>query len=223
MIHEVDEALRRLVKGEALGGAEVEVVLDAPSREWAARRSAPAVDLYLYDIREDTRRRTTGLVEERDGDGRVVGRHAPPRWLRLAYLVTAWTQRPEDEHRLLSALLACFLHEEQIPAPYLVGSLAEEPTPPALSVAQPPPDNHQVSDVWAALGGELKASLDLVVSVAVDPRRMQVPAPPVLEPLRARIVGPDGLEEERQGSLRPDQAERVAALAREGRRKRARP
>ena len=35
----------------------------------------------------------------------IVGRHLPPRHFKLSYLVTAWTQRPEDEHRLLSALL----------------------------------------------------------------------------------------------------------------------
>ena len=32
-----------------------------------------------------------------------------PRWFKLSYLVTAWTQRPEDEHRLLSALLGALI------------------------------------------------------------------------------------------------------------------
>jgi len=69
VIHEVDEALRRLVKEEALRGSDVDVVFDAPTREWAARRTAPTVNLYLYDLREDLRRRSRGLLNEYDRAG----------------------------------------------------------------------------------------------------------------------------------------------------------
>ena len=37
-------------------------------------------------------------------EGYVAGHAAIPRRFRLSYLVTAWTQRPEDEHRLLCGL-----------------------------------------------------------------------------------------------------------------------
>ncbi|MEV7547917.1 Pvc16 family protein, partial [Streptomyces sp. NPDC089915] len=30
----------------------IEVSFEAPTRDWAARRNAPAVNAYLYDIRE---------------------------------------------------------------------------------------------------------------------------------------------------------------------------
>ena len=104
MIHEVDSALRALVERE-VGTRDVEVVFDAPTKDWAGRRNAPTIDLYLYDIREDLRRRERGLLNEYDDDARVVARQLPPRYFKLSYLVTAWTQRPEDEHRLLSSLL----------------------------------------------------------------------------------------------------------------------
>ena len=109
MIHDVDESLRALIRRDALAGTDVEVVLDAPTREWSARRNSPTLDLYLYDIREDLRRRENGLIDVHDEAGRVTARRRPPRYYKLSYLVTAWTQRPEDEHRLLSAVLACFL------------------------------------------------------------------------------------------------------------------
>src|SRR5262249_54913690 len=112
VIHEVDSALRALIQREATGAADVEVVFDAPTKDWAGRRNAPTIDVYLYDIREDLRRRERGLINEYDDDGHVVARHLPPRHFKLSYLVTAWTQRPEDEHRLLSALLSCFLRYE---------------------------------------------------------------------------------------------------------------
>src|SRR3990170_3124272 len=60
VIAQVDDALRTLVRTEALDGSDVDVVFDAPTKDWAARRNAPTVNLYLYDIREDIRRRERG-------------------------------------------------------------------------------------------------------------------------------------------------------------------
>ena len=114
MIQEVDAALLALIEREATGTRDVEVVFDAPTKDWAGRRNAPTIDVYLYDIREDLRRRERGLLNEYD-DGRIAARHLPPRFFKLSYLVTAWTQRPEDEHRLLSSLLSCFLRHEALP------------------------------------------------------------------------------------------------------------
>ena len=74
MINEVDEALRSLVRAEVVNGADVDVLFDAPTREWAARRNTPTIDLYLYDIREDLRRRETGMIDIRDEQGIVVER-----------------------------------------------------------------------------------------------------------------------------------------------------
>ena len=125
MINEVDEALRNLVKAEVINGADVDVLFEAPTRDWASRRNTPTVDLYLYDIREDLRRRQTGMVDRRDDEGVVVERRQVPRFFKLAYLITAWTQRPEDEHRLLSAILACFMRHDTVPDSALTPVLRE--------------------------------------------------------------------------------------------------
>ena len=52
---------------------------------------------------------TRGLLHKTYPDGRVNARRQPPRWYKLSYLITAWTQRPEDEHRLLAAILRRWL------------------------------------------------------------------------------------------------------------------
>jgi len=176
MIHEVDEALRNLIRGEALRGSDVEVVFDAPTKEWAARRNAPTVNLYLYDLREDIKRRQRGLINEYGDGGRVVARHKPPRYFKLSYLLTAWTQRAEDEHRLLSQILLTVLQHEIVPAQLLRGQLAELGLGVRLTVALPPPEDRSFADVWSALGGELKPSLDIVVSAPVL-AGVPIPAP----------------------------------------------
>jgi hypothetical protein len=89
VIQEIDQALRALIRAEAFADRDVEVVFDAPTKEWAGRRNAPTVDVYLYDIREDMRRRARGVRTSTDGSGRIIGRHLPPRHFKPSYLVTA--------------------------------------------------------------------------------------------------------------------------------------
>jgi hypothetical protein len=167
VIHEVDEALRALFRADTSTVGQVAVVFDAPTRDWAGKVNAPTVNLYLYDIREDMRRRERGLLNEYDDQGAVVARRRPPRYFKLSYLITAWTKRPEDEHRLLSSLLSCLLRYEALPPQRLTGTLAELGLSVPMTVALPPPEDRSFADVWSALGGELKPSLDLVVSVPV--------------------------------------------------------
>ncbi|EFC85046.1 DUF4255 domain-containing protein [Parafrankia sp. EUN1f] len=173
MIHDVDATLAALLAAEAVAGGDTEVLFDAPTREWAARRGGPCIDAFLYDIREDVARREIAFEQVRDGAGRIVARRPPPRRLRLSYLLTAWTSRPEDEHRLLSALLAALLRHDAVPAEYLRGALVDQPIPVLLQLALPTGADRGIADVWNALGGELKPSLDLVVVAPFDPARVE--------------------------------------------------
>lgn len=180
MIAQVDAALREIVTSQALRGASLEVVLDAPTKDWAARRNAPTVNLYLYDIREDLRRRPAGWLEQRDPDDlAVVVRKPAPRYFKLSYLVTAWTQRPEDEHRLLDGLLRAFLRYDALPTELVTAPLDETGERVKLTVGLPPPEDRAFADVWSALGGELKPSLDLVVVAPVYTGREEAAGPPV--------------------------------------------
>jgi hypothetical protein len=217
MIQDVDESLRALVKRDALNGSKADIAFDAPNKEWSSRRNTPTVDLYLYDIREDLEQRDV-MWEEIRGDSRdprfVTERRPPPRRFKLSYLVTAWTQRPEDEHRLLSALLACFLRHPTMPAEALSGTLVDSRQPILLNIALPPPQDRSISDVWSALGGELKASLDLVVNAPFE-IKVAIPAgPPVLEEPRFSFAGPDGeAEDATTTAARGGRARRGAAAA----------
>ncbi|MGX1851627.1 DUF4255 domain-containing protein [Streptomyces sp. NPDC055299] len=204
MMHEVDEALRRVLRGGALPDGSGDVAFEAPSRDWAARRNTPTLNAYLYDIREDVARRERGAIAERDARGVVVRRRQPPRWFRLSYLVTAWTSRPEDEHRLLSAALGCLLGQETLPPAALTEALrALEVTIP-ITVAVPPPESRSIADIWSALGGELKPSLDVVITVPFPVRPSYEVAPPVTEGAAVVVRGVDGRpDDSRLRMLRP--------------------
>lgn len=187
MIHEVDEALRGLLDGAGLAASGVEVVFDAPTRDWAARRSAPTVCVFLYDIREDNTRRGSSSGEIYDDDGFVVARRAPARWFELTYLVTAWASRPQDEHRLLSQVLARLLSTDTLGPELLTGSLAELGLIVGLDAGGTGLDAPAASDVWSALGGELKPSLGVRVRAPLA-GTVQVVGPPVTDGLVVRSV-----------------------------------
>ncbi|HEY2668504.1 MAG TPA: DUF4255 domain-containing protein [Actinomycetota bacterium] len=203
MIHDVDESLQAVVRRDVLDGANVEISFEAPTRDWAVRRNAPTLNLYLYEIREDLQRREVQFEERRDASGFVVDRRPPARKFKLSYLITAWTQRPEDEHRLLSAVLSCFIAFDALPAEVLQGELAEQQEPIRTTIALPRPPDRPVSDVWTALGGELKPSLDLIVTAPLETGRRRPVGPPVLEEPRIGFRGSDGESEEpREGARR---------------------
>jgi len=189
VIPDVDETLQALVRREALNGSGVDVAFDAPTREWVARRSGPTVSLYLYDIREDLARREVQWEVVRDPDGTIGERRPPARRFRLSYMVTAWTQRPEDEHRLLSALLSCFIRHERMAPEALSGALARQAIPLFLTAGLPLGTDRSIADVWSAMGGELKPSIDLVVITPFLDTRLEKAGPPVREEPRFTFVG----------------------------------
>lgn len=180
MIHEVDEGIRRMLAGAGVPGGRGELAFDAPTSEWTAKRNAPTINVFLYDIREDLTRRHTGSTEEHDGEGMIVGWRSPPRWFHLSYLVTAWTNRPTDEHRLLSDVLACLVSADALAPQWLTGTLAELGLAVTLQAAGPVSEGRAATDVWTALGGELKPAIDLRVTAPLAGPRTPA-GPPVTE------------------------------------------
>ncbi|MEU6733954.1 DUF4255 domain-containing protein [Streptomyces physcomitrii] len=216
MIHEVDEVLKGLLGGGALTGSGIEVSFEAPTRDWAARRNAPVVNAYLYDIREDVARRQRGQVPVRDEREVVVRRRQPPRWFRLSYLVTAWTKTPQDEHRLLSAVLATLLPREMLGPDELPGSLGNLGLSVPVTVAGIQTESRSLAEIWSALGGELKPSLDLVVTAPFPAYPEYDAGPPVTEGAVVRVRGlDDDPPEDGERAHRPGQLATAREAARE--------
>jgi hypothetical protein len=168
MLADLDETLRVLLKRELArhGFDGVDVAFDAPARDWSSQLSGPTVNLFLYDLRESHEFRPTEW-----GDDRSNGRHRevrPPMIMECSYAVTAWTQAVEDEHRLLSQVLGVLFAFPQLPGDALAGRLAETARRFAIEgkIGQPKSDGK--ADFWSAVGGQYKASLDYVVTLACE-------------------------------------------------------
>jgi hypothetical protein len=168
MLADLDETLRAMLKRELArhGFDGVDVAFDAPARDWSSQLSGPTVNLFLYDLRESHEFRPTDWRTDRsNGRPREV---RPPMIMECSYAVTAWTQAVEDEHRLLSQVLGVLFAFPQLPGDVLAGRLPETAQRFAIEgkIGQPKSDGK--ADFWSAVGGQYKASLDYVITLACE-------------------------------------------------------
>jgi hypothetical protein len=169
MLADLDETLRALLKRELErhGFDGVEIAFDAPAREWSGQLSAPTVNLFLYDLREsqDARPVEWQHIRGQNGTARDV---RPPMIMECSYAVTAWTQAVEDEHRLLSQVLAVLFAFPQLPDDILQGRLAQMTATHTISGKVGAAKSDGKADFWSAVGGQYKASLDYVAQLACE-------------------------------------------------------
>jgi hypothetical protein len=177
MLHLLDETMENFLRAVVpLPQREVDVAFAAPDGDWAAALSSrPTVDLYLWDIRPNQSEREYGEVIVDGQDGRRFRREPLPR-VDCRYLITAWTSEVRDEHSLLGDLLTALLLHRVISDDYLHGVFAAVRPLPTLRLRSG--DGTENSDLWSALGGQLKPGLDLVVTVTVDAAARVIAGPP---------------------------------------------
>jgi hypothetical protein len=172
MIDDLDKVLRQLLIRELpIKNREVEIKFDQPSREWSSRLSRPTLNLFLYDVRENTRLRQaqpTWRVERHD-DGTATRRIKPVR-VDLHYMITAWAADPEDEHSLLARTLLALFRNPELPEDLLPEILQNQPVPIAIMAAQED-ELQNPADVWNVLDNEMRPAIACIVTMALDPYR----------------------------------------------------
>ena len=180
MLSEIDRALVTLLSTQTYLEERVRVDLDPPTKDWAARRTGPVLNLFLNDIRENTERRTADIVEVKDDKGIIVARRPTERTFMFSYAVSAWTSRPEDDHALLGAALMNLLQREYLPEDLCDGTLAELARvgrPAMIRVGGVLYSDRLVTELWSSIGGEFRPIIALTVSTLI-PAGLPTPAGP---------------------------------------------
>jgi hypothetical protein len=173
MIDDLDRTLAALLAQELPPGlaGQVAVTFATPNDQFPPQSvTLPALDLFLYDVRENRDlRRVDPQIERRNGS---VVQTPPAVRVDCSYLVTAWASPSSstpayDEHRLLGEAMRVLLRYPTLPAAVLQGALVSQELPlPTTSLQQGHLQN--LAEFWQALGGRARATLNYMVTLAVQ-------------------------------------------------------
>ncbi|MCP9835691.1 MULTISPECIES: Pvc16 family protein [unclassified Cyanobium] len=162
--------------------SDADVSFDRPSDTFNPQNTT--VNLFLYDIRENTELRCNEPVVERLNG--LVTLRQPPLRVACSYLVTVWIASGEvgeasilKQHQLLAEVLRVFAGQPTIPPALLSGTpLASQPYPITLVTLQSELMRNP-AEFWSALGGKLRPSFTLTATIAIDALTTPVSAKPV--------------------------------------------
>lgn len=174
MIRDLDETIAALLRRDLPSGLaeQVQISFATPDDQFPPQSVAlPAIDFFLYDIRENLELRSNEPLFQPRDDGTVIKYPAPVR-VDFSYLVTAWPSESvpdpaEDEHRLLGEVMRILLRYRALPEDLLQGVLAGQK--PDLPISSLQPGRLQsLGEFWQALGGKPKAALNYAVTVSIE-------------------------------------------------------
>ncbi len=169
MLGEVRGALRQLMYDHGrISPLEVDVGFEPPTRDWVERLTRPTLNLYLFDVRENTDLRQTALQAPRRGAGpNEAVRRQPPRRIDLSFMVSALTTEIEDEERLLWRLLSTLMKYPELPADVLPDGLRGL-QPPLTARVERSDHGPSLLDLWSGLGTRPHPALVYIVTVPLD-------------------------------------------------------
>lgn len=158
---------------------QVTISFDRPLE--GAIQQKPAINLFLYDVRENLERRSREWKMQRQENGTAV-KIQPPARVDCSYLITVWVNGddPQQEHHILSKLMRLFLSYGELPAALLQGSLAEQSMPVVLTALQSS-YLQSLGEFWQVTGGMPKVSLHCTATIAVPIEKDTGEFPVVLE------------------------------------------
>jgi Pvc16 N-terminal domain/Carboxypeptidase regulatory-like domain len=198
MIRDLSETLMAILDDPTLAIdfpelAAAQIVFDRPAGTFSPGQTA--IDLFLYDIRENMELRSNEPRYERlNGQTRI---HRPPMRVACSYLVTAWpvggTDLEMQEHRLLSQVMQVLSRYPKIPAPFLRGKLVGQEPPLPMMTAQTD-GLREPAEFWTAIGNKLRPSLTVTATIGMEVFPPEAPPPFTVTTAVIRLgkrTGPD--------------------------------
>jgi hypothetical protein len=184
MIRYLDESIGQLLRTKGNLPATHHIGFEIPDEHWKTRVNALnatdfAINVYLYDVRENRKLRSNERRQERV-NGLVKEKQVPAR-VDCMYLITAWKAEPQapasmqqwdtarEEHQVLSLILHTLLRFPVLPATALQGALAKLTPVPELPASVAQPDGiKNLGDFWSSVRNEWRPAIQYVVTVPFD-------------------------------------------------------
>lgn len=174
MIDDVSKTLKRILDDKAIANAckelfDAEIVFDRPTEQFKPDKLT--VDLFLYEVRENMEMRSNEPLISRS-DGKAIIKRAPLR-VACSYLVTAWAPGTGEEsqlkeQRLLSQTLQVLSRYPTIPEEFFPSeSPLKTQEPPLPMMITQMGGVKDPADFWSAIGGKMRPSLAVTVTVSL--------------------------------------------------------
>ena len=186
MFDDINRTIEALLKSDLPSdiAGQVSISFATPDDSFPpAGLQLPAINLFLFEIHENTQLREFEPSLERRTDGSIV-RVPPPAHIDCHYLVSAAAESTlgsqQDELHILGAVLRVLLRYRQLPDAVLKGVLAGK-TPPIRAAAVRPGMRPSGVEFWQSLKGKPRATLHYTLTVPVDTTVSEAGGPPVVK------------------------------------------
>lgn len=172
MFHDLNDGLTKLFKAHLPPefGESVSISFAAPDNKFPPSTVAlPAIDIFLYDIRENLHLRgKEWFIQQPNGGGKKFH----PIQVECSYIITTWvSENISDptmaEHRLLGEALKVLLKFRTYPDWADEDLLADESAKVVRSqILQP--DYIRMGEFWQAMGGKPRVAIHYQITLSVD-------------------------------------------------------
>lgn len=171
MLHDLDNTLEKLLERDLPTDLVEATSISFATPDVESIGGTPAINLFLYDVRENLDLRSGFESFERRGDGTAV-RVRPAVRVDCSYLITFWPKEtgeqsgPKDEHKYLGMVMKALLRYRRLPAELLQGELAGQ-EPPLHTVSLQSGYLNSMGEFWQAMGGKPKVAINYTVTISV--------------------------------------------------------
>jgi hypothetical protein len=173
MIHDLDETLKQLlIQKVPIDPTAIDIMFERPNTDWENQLgNKPAINCFLYDIRENLEFRDPERYITRNGTNGTQTRD--PVRMDLTYEITVWAKDVDIEHRLLGRVMKALVNYPVLPQEVLEGEMRDQSRPIRAWFALPQ-DTPKTWDFWGANEWRLKAGFSYRITVAVEPTPVEV-------------------------------------------------
>jgi hypothetical protein len=185
MLNDLDRSLKALLEQELPSELAGQVTISFESPDAQAGQDANAINLFLYDVRENWELRSNEWQIERKNSR--VTQTPPSARVDCSYLITAWSKIPDghhdkadQEHLFLGQVMKVLLRYPVLPAEVLQGEL-EGQEPPVRARPLQASQLQSLGEFWQAMGSKPKAMLNYTVTISVPVGKPVDLGPPVTD------------------------------------------
>lgn len=185
MFDDINRTIEALLRSDLPSdiSSQVSISFATPDESFPpAGLALPSINLFLFEIHENTQLREFEPSRGRAADGSLT-RVQPPAHIDCHYVITAVAEptlgSEQDELRVLGAVLRVLLRYRVLPDAVLRGALIGQ-SPPIRAAAVRQGIHPSGVEFWQSLKGKPRATLHYTLTVPVNTTVPDTVGPPVL-------------------------------------------